>query len=59
MHHQRGRQLRTINNNQLTVGLNVAFKQPAFTGSKAVFMAVQTLDGQLSPWQALGIWRVP
>ena len=49
----------TINNNQLTVGLNIAFKQPAFTGSKAVFMAVQTLDRQVSPWQALGVWRVP
>ena len=40
------------------VTLNIAFK-PAFTGPKGVWMAVQTVAGAVSPWQALGAWRVP
>ena len=44
--------------NQLTLNLNVTFKG-AFTGPKGVWMAVGTLGGQVSEWQALGAWRVP
>ena len=43
----------------MTVNLNIALK-PAFTGPKAVWMAVQTVaPAQTSPWQALGALRVP
>ena len=48
----------TTSGNQLTVNLNITFK-PAFTGPKAVWMAVQNLGAQTSPWQALGAVRVP
>ena len=43
---------------QLTVNLNITLK-PAFTGPKAVWMAVQTIVAQTSPWQAIGAVRVP
>jgi hypothetical protein len=43
---------------QLQLTLNMAFK-PAFAGPKVVWMACSTLDGTVSPWQALGAWVVP
>lgn len=48
----------TVSGALLTLNLTITFK-PAFTGPKAVWMAVQTLAAQTSPWQALGAWRVP
>ena len=43
---------------QIMLTLNIAFK-PAFAGSKAIWMAAETLDGTVSPWQSLGAWMVP
>jgi hypothetical protein len=43
---------------QIAVSLNIGFK-PAFGGSKAVWMAAQTVNGVTSAWQALGAWAVP
>ncbi|MEZ5355698.1 MAG: hypothetical protein R2762_23945 [Bryobacteraceae bacterium] len=47
-----------FNGNQLTLNLNIQFN-PAFQGSKAVWMAVQTLSDQTSPWTVSGSWQVP
>ncbi|MEZ5402362.1 MAG: hypothetical protein R2729_21995 [Bryobacteraceae bacterium] len=47
-----------LNGNQLTLNLNMQFK-PAFHGSKAVWMAVQTLANQTSAWKVNGSWQVP
>ena len=44
--------------NTLTVTLPITFKSP-FAGFKGVWLAAQTLSGQVSPWQALGAWVVP
>ena len=41
----------------LPVVLNFTFKS-GFSGLKVVWMAGQTLAGQTSPWQPLGVWRV-
>ena len=48
----------STNGPQLTLRLNVLFKA-GFTGQKGVWTAVQTLGGQVSPWQVLGSWIVP
>ena len=42
----------------LPLVLNIIFKS-GFTGQKVVWMAGQTLAGQTSPWQPMGVWRVP
>ena len=44
--------------NELTVSLNITFSS-VFGGAKAVWMAVQSVGGQTSLWQALGAVRVP
>ena len=43
---------------QLIVNLKFTFA-PTFSGPKGVWMAVATLNGQTSPWQALGAWLAP
>ena len=43
---------------QLLVSLNITLA-PTFSGPKGVWMAVAALNGQISPWQALGAWLVP
>ena len=49
-----------VSGNLLSLRLNVTMKS-SFTGPKAVWGAVQTLDGQqaTSRWKALGAWLVP
>ena len=49
----------TTNGASMTVALNVSFKSGAFAGPKGIWLAVQTVAGQTSPWQALGAWRIP
>ncbi|HEY2015787.1 MAG TPA: hypothetical protein VGH38_19930 [Bryobacteraceae bacterium] len=44
--------------NSLTLTLPVTFK-PGFAGFKGVWLAAYTMNGQVSPWQALGAWAVP
>ena len=46
---------------QLSLSLNIKFQgggpgTVAFAGPKAVWMAVSTLAGSVSPWQPLGVW---
>ena len=43
---------------QLTVTLSLSFSS-TFTGSKGVWMAVQSSNGQVSEWQGLGQWQMP
>jgi uncharacterized repeat protein (TIGR01451 family) len=43
---------------QITLTLNITFK-PSFAGPKAIWMAAETLDSTVSPWQSLGAWTVP
>jgi len=52
-----GSNVQTIGN-ILTVTLPITFKT-AFAGFKGVWLAAQTLGGQVSPWQALGAEVVP
>jgi len=44
--------------NRLTLNLNMTFK-PVFSGNRIVWMAGQTVGGQVSPWKASGAWQVP
>ena len=44
--------------NRLTLTLPVTFKT-AFAGFKGVWLAAQTLQGQTSQWQALGVRSIP
>ena len=48
----------SVTGDTLSLTLNVTFKS-AFTGPKIAWLAAGTLNGQVSPWQALGAWRVP
>ena len=48
----------SVSGSLLNVRLNMVFKQ-AFSGFKGVWMAEQTIGGQIGDWQSLGAWRVP
>jgi hypothetical protein len=43
---------------RLTLNLNMTFK-PGFAGSKAVWLALQTVSAVTSPWKVGGAWQVP
>jgi hypothetical protein len=43
---------------RLTLNLNMTFK-PGFAGSKAVWLALQTLTNVTAPWKVAGAWQVP
>ena len=44
--------------NTLSLTLPISFK-PAFAGSKGVWLAAQTLTGEVSSWQAFGVELLP
>ncbi|MCX6607701.1 MAG: hypothetical protein NTV52_29515 [Acidobacteria bacterium] len=43
---------------RLTVNLIMTFK-PGFAGSKAVWLALQTVTAVTAPWRVSGAWQVP
>ncbi len=48
----------TRSGQRLTLNLNVQFKS-AFTGSRGIWTASQTMTDVVGPWTALGNWLVP
>jgi len=46
------------NGNTLVLTLGIAFN-PAFAGSKVIYMAAGDITGNGSGWQPLGVWQVP
>ena len=44
--------------NNLVINLSLTFK-PAFAGDKTIYMEVQNITAQLTPWQSKGSWTIP